>query len=84
MNFCSRVVARDAEYFDFFMYSHSYSFNRYIAKNDTCTLTRKVDAIAPSVLLNDGPENEKRPKSGMHFFELFLGIIKLIFEDLKY
>ena len=26
----------------------------------------------------------KKPKSGMHFFELFLGIIKLIFEDLKY
>ena len=53
-------------------------------------LTRKVDAIAPSVLLNGGPENEKseRPERTTmptrSFPHCSLEIVKLIFEDLKY
>ena len=71
------VNSRDAVYFDFFMYSHSYSFadlstpnpllksiyskNRHLKLELESRLTRKVDASNGS-----------------------LGIVKLIFEDLKY
>ena len=53
-------------------------------------LTRKVDAIAPSALLNGGPENEKsgRPKCKTmptrSFSNCSLEIVQLIFVDLKY
>ena len=54
-------------------------------------LTQKVNAIAPSVIFNGGPENEKsgRPEcKTMATFRSFsnctLEIVKLIFEDLKY
>ena len=53
-------------------------------------LTRKLDAIAPSVLLNGGPENEKsgRPECKTmptrSFSNCSLEIVNLTFEDLKY